>query len=66
MARSSTSEVVGRRPGDVPELVAGAGAVAGAWGRRPTRDLAAMCRDAWHLQQLDPDGYAGSARRPPG
>jgi UDP-glucose 4-epimerase len=66
MARSSTSEVVGRRPGDVPELVADAGAVARAWGRRPTRGLATMCRDAWHFQQLDPDGYAGSARRPPG
>ncbi|MEV5343176.1 UDP-glucose 4-epimerase GalE [Streptomyces sp. NPDC052676] len=59
-------EIVGRRPGDVPELVADAGAVARAWGWRPTRDLAAMCRDAWRFQQLHPDGYAGSARRPPG
>jgi UDP-glucose 4-epimerase len=57
-------EVVGRRPGDVPELVADAGAVARAWGWRPTRDLTAICRDAWHFQQLNPDGYAGSARRP--
>lgn len=57
-------EVVGRRPGDVPQLVADAGAVARAWGWRPTRDLTAMCRDAWHFQQLNPDGYAGSARRP--
>ncbi|MCM1943279.1 UDP-glucose 4-epimerase GalE [Streptomyces sp. G3] len=57
-------DVVGRRPGDVPELVADARAVARAWGWRPTRDLAAMCRDAWHFQKLNPHGYAGSARRP--
>ncbi|MET8569426.1 UDP-glucose 4-epimerase GalE [Streptomyces sp. NPDC004783] len=57
-------DVVERRPGDVPELVADARAVGRAWGWRPTRDLAAMCRDAWHFQQLNPHGYAGSARRP--
>ncbi|MGW7265328.1 UDP-glucose 4-epimerase GalE [Streptomyces sp. NPDC054842] len=57
-------EVVGRRDGDVTELVADAGAVARAWGWRPTRDLAAMCRDSWHFQQINPHGYAGSARRP--
>jgi UDP-glucose 4-epimerase len=57
-------DVVGRRSGDVPELVADARAVARAWDWHPTRDLAAMCRDAWHFQQLNPHGYAGSARRP--
>jgi len=57
-------DIVGRRPGDVAELVADARAVAGAWGWRPTRDLAAMCRDAWHFQQLNPHGYTGSDRRP--
>ncbi|MFJ8796978.1 UDP-glucose 4-epimerase GalE [Streptomyces sp. NPDC102487] len=57
-------DIVGRRPGDVPELVADASAVARSWGWRPTRDLAAMCRDSWRFQQLNPDGYAGSARRP--
>ncbi|MER7833682.1 UDP-glucose 4-epimerase GalE [Streptomyces sp. NPDC052644] len=49
--------VVGRRPGDVPALVADATAVARDWGWRPTRDLAAMCRDAWRFQQLNPYGY---------
>ncbi|WP_424858401.1 UDP-glucose 4-epimerase GalE [Streptomyces sp. SAI-170] len=62
--RAIPFEIVGRRPGDVPELVADASAVTRAWGWRPTRDLATMCRDAWHFQQLNPHGYAGSARRP--
>ncbi|WP_129311132.1 UDP-glucose 4-epimerase GalE [Streptomyces sp. L2] len=54
--------IVERRPGDVAELVADAGAVAVAWDWRTTRDLTAMCRDAWRFQELNPDGYAG---RPP-
>ncbi|MFI9151685.1 UDP-glucose 4-epimerase GalE [Streptomyces sp. NPDC053367] len=61
--RAIPFEIVERRPGDVPELIADASAVARAWGWRPTRDLSAMCRDAWHFQQLNPHGYAGSARR---
>jgi UDP-glucose 4-epimerase len=55
--------IAGRRPGDVAELVADAGAVARAWGWRPTRDLAGMCRDAWRFQQLNPDGLRGTPRR---
>jgi UDP-glucose 4-epimerase len=50
--------IVSRRPGDVPELVADATAVARAWGWHPTRDLDAMCQDAWRFQRLNPDGYA--------
>ncbi|AVV45730.1 UDP-glucose 4-epimerase GalE [Streptomyces sp. P3] len=57
-------EVVPRRPGDVAEVVADATAVERAWGWRPKRDLADMCRDSWHFQRLNPRGYAGSARRP--
>ncbi|MFD5098582.1 UDP-glucose 4-epimerase GalE [Streptomyces albidochromogenes] len=57
-------DIVSRRPGDVTELVADATAVAQAWGWQPTRDLAHMCRDAWRFQQLNPSGYAGSARQP--
>ncbi len=57
-------EVAPRRPGDATELVADATAVARAWGWHPTRNLADMCRDAWRFQQLNPSGYAGSARRP--
>ncbi|MEU6372882.1 UDP-glucose 4-epimerase GalE [Streptomyces sp. NPDC046909] len=55
-------EIVARRPGDVADLVADASAVDRAWGWRPTRDLADMCRDSWRFQQLNPQGYAGSAR----
>lgn len=57
-------EFAPRRPGDVAALVADASAVAHDWGWRPTRDLADICRDAWRFQQLNPNGYAGSARRP--
>ncbi|MFD8391375.1 UDP-glucose 4-epimerase GalE [Streptomyces sp. NPDC059680] len=53
--------IVGRRAGDVAELVADASAVADAWGWTTTRDLTAMCRDAWRFQERNPDGYfAGS------
>jgi UDP-glucose 4-epimerase len=48
----------------VPELVADASAVARAWGWRPTRGLADICRDAWRFQRLNPHGYTDSARRP--
>jgi UDP-glucose 4-epimerase len=51
-------QVVDRRPGDVAELVADASAVAEAWDWTTTRDLAAMCRDAWRFQELNPHGYA--------
>ncbi|MDX3695384.1 UDP-glucose 4-epimerase GalE [Streptomyces europaeiscabiei] len=50
-------QVVDRRPGDVAELVADASAVADAWDWTTTRDLAAMCRDAWRFQELNPQGY---------
>ncbi|ANP52906.1 UDP-glucose 4-epimerase [Streptomyces griseochromogenes] len=53
--------VVDRRPGDVAALVADASAVAEAWDWTTTRDLTAMCRDAWRFQELNPDGYS---RRP--
>lgn len=47
-----------RRAGDVAALVADSRAVAREWGWHTTRDLAAMCRDAWLFQQHNPDGYA--------
>ncbi|TQK50806.1 UDP-galactose 4-epimerase [Streptomyces sp. SLBN-118] len=50
-------EVVDRRPGDASRLVADASAAAREWGWQPTRDLAAMCRDAWRFQQINPTGY---------
>ncbi|MFI8996619.1 UDP-glucose 4-epimerase GalE [Streptomyces sp. NPDC053542] len=56
-------KIVPRRPGDVTELVADATAVERAWGWRATRDLAAMCRDAWRFQQHNPHGYAAPAQQ---
>jgi UDP-glucose 4-epimerase len=49
--------VVDRRPGDVPALVADPSRVEREWGWRTTRDIAAMCTDAWRFQQLNPAGY---------
>jgi UDP-glucose 4-epimerase len=46
-----------RRAGDVPALVADAGHVEREWGWRTTRDITAMCADAWRFQQLNPAGY---------
>ncbi|MER6737846.1 UDP-glucose 4-epimerase GalE [Streptomyces puniciscabiei] len=51
-------EITGRRPGDVPALVADPGAVARAWNWTTTRDLTAMCEDAWRFQELNPSGYS--------
>jgi UDP-glucose 4-epimerase len=53
--------VSARRPGDVATLIADPAAVAREWGWRTTRDLAAMCADAWRFQQLHPDGYPDTA-----
>ncbi|GLB67892.1 UDP-glucose 4-epimerase GalE [Arthrobacter mangrovi] len=50
-------EIVGRRPGDVPELVASPDLAAAELGWRAKRNLDDMCRDAWHFQQLNPLGY---------
>ncbi|MFW6724240.1 UDP-glucose 4-epimerase GalE [Streptomyces sp. MAR4 CNY-716] len=55
--RAIPYEVTARRPGDVAALVADPGAVARAWNWATTRDLAAMCRDAWAFQELNPSGY---------
>lgn len=51
-------EIVGRRHGDVPQTVADPSAVAREWGWCTSRDLAAMCEDAWRFQRLNPTGYA--------
>ncbi|MDQ3764430.1 MAG: UDP-glucose 4-epimerase GalE [Actinomycetota bacterium] len=49
--------VAARRPGDVPQLIADPRRVERVWGWRTTRDIAAMCADAWRFQQLNPTGY---------
>ena len=50
-------EIVSRCGGDVATLIADASRVEKEWGWRVTRDIRAMCRDAWRFQQLNPDGY---------
>jgi UDP-glucose 4-epimerase len=50
-------EVVDRRPGDVRELIADPSKATTAWGWHARHDLAAMCRDAWRFQRLNPAGY---------
>jgi UDP-glucose 4-epimerase len=52
-------QVRGRRPGDVPELVADPALVAATWGWRTRHDLDRMCQDAWRFQAMHPMGYGG-------
>jgi UDP-glucose 4-epimerase len=51
-------EVVARRPGDVPRLVADISAGQAAWGWTPEYDLTAMCEDAWRFVLSNPGGYS--------
>jgi UDP-glucose 4-epimerase len=55
--RSIPYEILGRRDGDVAALVADPSEAARVWGWRTTRDIDAMCRDAWRFQELNPAGY---------
>ncbi|MCO4774131.1 MAG: UDP-glucose 4-epimerase GalE [Deltaproteobacteria bacterium] len=48
-----------RRPGDPPMLVASAERARRELGWSPTRDLAAIVRDAWAWHRSHPAGYAG-------
>lgn len=50
-------EVVGRQAGDVATLIADPGRIEKEWGWRTTRDLHAMCDDAWRFQSRHPNGY---------
>jgi UDP-glucose 4-epimerase len=52
--------IVARRPGDVACLIADPSRVEREWGWRTTRDLTAMCADAWRFQRLNPNGYGSS------
>lgn len=53
-------EVIGRQPGDVATLISDPAAIDKTWGWRTSRDLDAMCADAWRFQSLHPTGYAAS------
>ncbi|ADP78669.1 UDP-glucose 4-epimerase GalE [Pseudofrankia inefficax] len=55
--RALPSRVAARRAGDVAELVADPALAAGLLGWTASRDVAAMCRDAWEFQRLNPNGY---------
>ncbi len=51
-------KIVARRPGDVATCYADPSLAARALGWKATRDLDAMCVDAWRWQRQNPDGYA--------
>src|SRR5215469_7577108 len=50
-------EVVARREGDAASAVADPSLIDKEWGWRTSRDIRAMCKDAWRFQQLHPGGY---------
>lgn len=50
-------EVIGRQPGDVATLIADPARIDKEWGWRTSRNLFAMCGDAWRFQRKHPDGY---------
>ncbi|WP_458089608.1 UDP-glucose 4-epimerase GalE [Streptomyces malaysiensis] len=56
--RTIPYRITKRRPGDVAVLIADPAAVAQAWNWTTTRDLTAMCRDAWRAQERNPVGYS--------
>lgn len=55
--RAIPCRIVSRQPGDVGTLIADPTRIEKVWGWRTSRDLQAMCRDAWQFQRLHPDGY---------
>lgn len=50
-------EFVPRRAGDVAEYFADVSLAESLLGWRATRTIEDMCRDSWHWQQNNPDGY---------
>jgi UDP-glucose 4-epimerase len=51
--------IVSRRPGDVASCYADPTLAARLLGWRAERGLDQMCRDVWHWQSMNPDGYSG-------
>lgn len=56
--RAIPYDVAPRRPGDFAALVADPSRAERDCRWRATRDIEAMCRDAWRFQQLNPAGYS--------
>jgi UDP-glucose 4-epimerase len=54
-------ELVPRRAGDAAQSVADPAEAERRLGWRAQRDLAAMCRDGWNWQSLNPEGYRAGA-----
>ena len=57
-------EFVARRPGDVAAVYADPTLARETFGWQAELDLAAMCRDAWRWQSMNPDGYRAMERQP--
>lgn len=57
--RAIPYEIVARRPGDAASCYADPALAQRLLGWRATRDLDAMCRDAWRWQSANPQGYGG-------
>ena len=58
-------QIVARRPGDVARVYADPSLAQRLLGWRTRFDLDAMCRDAWHWQSMNPNGYErGKAESP--
>lgn len=57
-ARQISYEIVDRRPGDLPAFWADPSKAATELDWTTTRDVDAMCRDAWNWQSQNPNGYA--------
>ena len=55
-------DIVSRRPGDVATMYADPSLAQAMLGWRAELDLEAMCRDAWHWQTTNPDGYRALER----
>ncbi|MET0550116.1 MAG: UDP-glucose 4-epimerase GalE, partial [Xanthomonas sp.] len=56
-------EIVERRPGDSAEVFADPALAQQLLGWRAQYDVDAMCRDAWHWQAMNPQGYRSPLRR---
>ena len=57
-------QIAPRRPGDVGACYAEPGLAMKVFGWKAERDLAAMCRDHWRWQSLNPSGYSSNLPTP--